>query len=399
MKSDWCWPPKSYQPAAAIERYFAEDGNLQIRGREGILGQCEDSLCERFDQSRAILLCSGTSALYAAFFAIDIRLGDEIICPTVTFHATATPALHWGAKVILVDVDPETACIDPMACEAAITPRTKAIITNAQWGHPVDQTKIRDICNRHGLRWIEDISHAHGAAWCGQQVGTWGDLACMSLGAEKILTGGIAGVLMGRNNLLIDRAVLLTHYLFRSKSDIRTSGYEVIGRTGYGLKLGAHPLAAVIIKDQLKHHFDKWVEQRTDSLMRLREGLTGMDGLRVPTVLPEVTSMGGWYGFKPWVDLARIHMSREALVLKLKAHGVDVDIPGSPPLHTLPLFNSSEFKIAGWEKAEVDIGTFPNADAYSAGTLSIPTWTGPDNEVQLQQTIRGFRKVWDEIFP
>ncbi len=393
----WRWPPHSYQPELAIERYFADDGELNIRGRDGVIARCEDLLCEKFDQPRAVLLNSGTSALYAAFFAIDLRPGDEIIAPTVTFHATATPALSWGAKVILVDVDPETACIDPVACTAAISPRTKAIVTNAQWGHPVDQPRLRALCDQHQLRWIEDISHAHGSAWQGKQVGTWGDLASMSLGAEKIVTGGMAGVLMGRDDLLVDRAVLLTHYLFRSRSDVRTPGFGPLGRTGFGLKLGAYPLAAVLIEDQLKHHFDSWVEQRTDSLMRLREGLAGLTGLRVPVIRPEVTSMGGWYGFKPWVDQQLLGITREELVSRLQQHGVEVDVPGSAALHTLPLFQDPRWQIAGWDKADLSAAKFTNADDYSHGTLSLPTFTGPDDEQKLQQTIAGFKRVWDGI--
>lgn len=89
----WRWPPHSYQPELAVERYVADDGELNIRGCDGVIARCEDLLCEKFDQPRAVLLNSGTSALYAAFFAIDLRPGDEIIAPTVTFHATATPAL------------------------------------------------------------------------------------------------------------------------------------------------------------------------------------------------------------------------------------------------------------------------------------------------------------------
>jgi len=336
-------------------------------------------------------------ALYAAFFAVGIGPGDELICPTITFHATATPAFHLGAKVVLVDVDEETACIDPQALEAAITPRTVALVTNAQWGHPVDQEEIRRICKCHGLAWIEDISHAHGASWKDRQVGTWGDLACMSLGAEKMLTGGMAGVLFGTRDDLIDRAVLLTHYLHRSTRDIRTPGFEALARTGYGLKLGAHPLAAVVVLDQLQAHFATWVAQRTDSLRRLQAGLDGLDGLRPPVIRQEVTSMGGWYGFKPWVDFETLRVSKESLVSARRAEGVEVDPPGSPPLHRLPLFSDPTLCVGKWPKADLHLRTFPSAERYSAGTLSLPTLTGPRDEERLHTTIEGFHKVWQHL--
>lgn len=385
----WTWPPCDYSPKEAIDRYLENGGSLTPKGRDGVIGECEDALCRRFDQPRAVLCCSGTMALYAAFFAVDLGPGDELICPTITFHATATPALRLGASVVLVDVDEETACIDPAALEAAITPRTKAVVTNAQWGHPVEQDRVRAICSRHGLAWIEDISHAHGATWNGRQVGTWGDLACMSLGAEKILTGGMAGVLFGRRDDLVDRAVLVSHYLHRSKNDVRTPGYKALARTGYGLKLGVHPLAAVVILDQLRNHFDRWVEERNDSLTRLAAGLSELPHLRPPVIRPEVTSKGGWYGFKPWVDFARFGMDRNELLCALRAKGAEVEVPGSPPLHSLPLFTDQK-----WSNGIpfTRIGEFPSAERYSTGTLSLPTFTGFRDEPRLQATLQAFRQ-------
>lgn len=392
----WKWPPPDYDPQPAISRYLTCGGSLTPKGRDGIIAECEDALCKRFDQPRAILLSSGTAALHTAFFAIGLEPGDELICPTVTFHATATPALHLGAKVVLVDVDSETGCIDPDAAAAAVTSRTKAIVTNAQWGHPVDQDAIRELCDRHGLAWIEDISHAHGAEWRGKQVGTWGDLTCASLGAEKMLTGGMGGLLMGRRDDLMDRAVLFSHYLFRSKQDIRTPGFEGLSRTGYGLKLGIHPIAAVVVLDQLKNYFDSWVEQRRDSLMRLREGLSALPGLVPPVIRPEVTSMGAWYGFKPWIDCEQLGIHRCDLVKALQSEGIEVDEPGSPPLHELPIFDPTRFPVGPWSKASLDPGQYPSATRYNSGTLSLPTLTDQLDESRLQDTIQAFQKVWNE---
>ena len=93
----------------------------------------------------------------------------------------------------------------------------------------------------------------------------------------------------------------------------------------------------------------------------------------------------------------KIGISREELVRRLQANGVEVDIPGSPPLHSLPLFTSDQWKIAGWSKAPVVQDQFPNADDYNAGTLSIPTLTGPDDEGSLLKTIDGFKRVWDDL--
>lgn len=390
----WRWPPGDYSAQHAIEAFLSSGESFTPRGREGIIRRCEDALCRRFDQPRCVLCCSGTMALYAAFFAVGVEAGDEVICPDITFHATVSPALRLGAGVVLIDVDPETACADPSAVEAAITSKTKALVTNAQWGHPVEQERILAICRKHGIAWIEDISHAHGAEWNSRQVGTWGDLACMSLGAEKILTAGMAGALFGRRDDLVDRAVLVTHYLHRSAKDVQTPGFEPLARTGFGLKLGAHPLAAAVILDQLENHFDRWVAERADSLSRLSRLLGDLPHVRPPVVRPEVTSMGGWYGYKPSVDFARLGIGREALVAQFHALGQEVDVPGSPPLHTLPLFANPRWNPAAQTNRETH---FPHAAAYAAGSLSVPTFTGPRDELQLQATAQAFEKIWESL--
>lgn len=392
----WSWPPQDYSPVDALQRFLSHGGSLTPQGRDGVVRDCEDVLCARFDQTRAVLCCSGTMALYAAFFAVGLGPGDELICPAITFHATASPALRLGAGVVLADVDPLTACIDPAFLEAAVTPRTKALVTNAQWGHPVDQERVRAICDRYGLAWIEDISHAHGASWRGRQVGTWGDLACMSLGAEKMLTGGMGGVLFGKSDELVDRAVLLTHYLHRSKHDVRTPGFEPLARTGYGLKLGIHPLAAVVILDQLQNHFDSWVEERRTSLTRLSTALAELPCLRPPVICPEVTSMGGWYGYKPWVDFQKIGITRESLVRRFHQRGDEVDVPGSPPLSELPLFSDSRWNASASANQK---GNFPSASQYAKGILSLPTFTGDRDAVRMEKMLESFRVLWKEHCP
>ena len=264
---------------------------------------------------------------------------------------------------------------------------------------PVEQDQILEICRQNGIFWIEDISHAHGASWNGRQVGTWGDLACMSLGTEKILTGGVGGAVLGRNDDLVDRAVLFSHCIYRSRDDVRNTRYRALSRTGFGLKLDIHPLSAVLIYDQLQNYFDTWVTQRHDSLYSLIEGLSGLPGLRPPAIADGVTSMGGWYGFKPWLDTQQIGVSREIIVKALQAEGISVKVPGSVPLHKLPILDKDRFPDGPWDN-EISSPTsrLVNADKYWAGTLSLPTFTGPSDERQLQDTITAFHKVWDGLY-
>ena len=393
----WSWPPRYSGQGDVVKNYVDGGQPLSIQGREGVIAGCEDELKRRLHRRHAILCSSGTMAIYSAWFALGISPGDEVICTTITYHATATPALHLGAKVVLVDVEPDTGNIAVNAVENAITSRTRAVATNALWGHPVEQQRIRALCDQHRLAWLEDFSHAHFSEYLGRPVGSWGDVACASLQGGKFISGGEGGVLVTDSDAVHDRAVLLGHNLKRSETCVLDPQYQPISRTGYGLKLRSHPLAAALIYDQLVHYADDWILQRKHSLERLSQGLAGLEGLRPPVVRDYVTSMGAWYGYKPWIDFARLGVTRERLVEALKAENLEVDIPGSPPLHKLPIFDPDRFPINGFEKHDNRGGAFPNAESYSAGILSLPTFTGSDDEFALTAMIHGFRKVWDHL--
>ena len=145
----------------------------------------------------ALLTSSGTMALYSAFFGLDLKPGDEAISTVYSFHATATPLLHLGAKVVFCDVEPDTGNIDPSKLGELINSRTRAVVTNHMWGHPVDVTAMQEICRRHGLAWVEDCSHAHFSGYEGKLVGSFGDVSVFSLQGNKLLTGGEGGIIKG----------------------------------------------------------------------------------------------------------------------------------------------------------------------------------------------------------
>lgn len=393
----WSWPPR-YPGMGAIMKEYVDSGQpLSIQGREGIIAECEDEFKRRLSRRHAIVCSSGTMAIYSAFFAFGIQQGDEIICPTVTYHATATPAMHLGAKVVLVDVEPDTGNIDLGAVAASISPRTRAVASNAMWGHPVRQKALRELCDRHGIFWMEDFSHAHFSEFEHRFVGTWGDIACASLQGSKLLSGGEGGLLVTDNDEFHDRAILLGHNLRRSSTCVLNADYKPIGRSGFGLKLRCHPLAATLVYDQLINHVDRWITQRHQSLTTLSEGLADLDGIRPPAIHHYVTSMGAWYGYKPWVDWSELRISRELAVRALRAENLEVDIPGSPPLHRMALFAPNQFKINEFEKFDNTVRQFPNAEAYLGGLLSLPTFTGPADEVGLQSMLEGFRKLWANL--
>ena len=142
----------------------------------------------------ALAVCNGTAALHSAMFAAGASLGREVIVPSVTWHASISPALHCGATPVFADADPETFCIDPVDVRRKLTDRTCAIVATHVYGNPADLDALLDIVDGTDITLIEDASHAHGARWRGKQAGSVGHIGCFSMQASKPISGVEAGV-------------------------------------------------------------------------------------------------------------------------------------------------------------------------------------------------------------
>ena len=173
----------------------------------------EKELAEFFGVNYTVGLNSGTDALHLALRALDIGPGDEVITTAFTFVATTEAIGIVGAKPVFVDINPDTFNIDPDKIEAAITPRTKAIIPVHLYGQPCEMDKIMDIAKRHNLRVIEDCCQAIGAKYNGKMVGSFGDFGCLSFYPTKNLGGmGDGGLIMTNSESLRDRVVALRNH-------------------------------------------------------------------------------------------------------------------------------------------------------------------------------------------
>ena len=156
--------------------------------------------------------CNGTAALLAAMYACGVGRGDEIIVPSITYWASALPAFSLGATVVFADIDPDSLCIDPSDIERHISQRTKALVPVHYCGHPADMDPIMTVARRHGLKVIEDVSHAHGGLYKGRMVGTFGDVAALSMMAGKSFAIGEAGMLCTNDRQIYERAIAFAHY-------------------------------------------------------------------------------------------------------------------------------------------------------------------------------------------
>ena len=387
------WPPEVPDLAGVVSRYIAGGYPLSIVDRSGVYAQLEDRLCELHKRRYAILTSSGTMALYSAFFGLDLKPDDEVISTVYSFHATATPLLHLGVRIVFCDVEPDTGNIDSEIIEGLITDRTKALVTNHMWGHPVDVDTISSVCRKNNLAWVEDCSHAHFSEFNNTRVGTFGDAAVFSLQGNKLLTGGEGGVLLTDNAEIYERATLLGHSLKRSINCVKDPKWSGILRTGFGLKLRMHPLAAVMILHLLENHCFEWIGCRAKTLEYFSKGLAATGKILPMARRDYVTSMGAHYGFKPRANFKGLGIDRQRFITALRAEGVDVSVPGSLPFHRLPVFEPSRYKIGTFSKADNTGRSFEGAERYYGSILSLPTFTFEKDRPMVDKYVEAFHKV------
>lgn len=166
------------------------------------IGAFEDAFSRFCGVKHAIATNNGTTALHLALVALDLKPGDEVIIPTVTYIATANAVRYCGAIPVLVDVCPDTMNIDPDDIERRITPRTKGIIPVHLYGHPADMTRVNEIASRHHLWVVEDAAEAHGAEVLGRKAGSLSTCATFSFFGNKIVTTGEGGMVTTNDDAL-----------------------------------------------------------------------------------------------------------------------------------------------------------------------------------------------------
>jgi perosamine synthetase len=394
------WPKIGDEEIAAVVELMHQRV-LSIYDRSGIIAEFEDAFAAYHGVRYALTHNAGTSALHAAFFAIGIGPGDEVIAPTYTFLATVMPILQCNGIPVLCDMDPETLNIDPDEIRKNITPQTRAIVVTHMWGHPVEMDAVCDIAQEYQLPVIEDCSHAHGATYRGRKVGTIGDIGAFSLEGHKPIVAGEGGMLITNNQDYYERAVLLGHFGDRAYQCVHLPDNRVFVDTGFGHKYRMHPLAAAIANVQLGH-LDEWNAMRRENLDYMSQQLSHVKGIEPPTTRPHVTR-GGYYGYKPLYNSQELaNLPIELYIEALRAEGVQVKRPDSRPLHLLPLFQEGRDRFyhhnCPWacphtkRNVTYQQGDLPVAERIYGRLLSLPTFTDPAKELIDQYAI-AFAKV------
>lgn len=241
----------------------------------------------------SLMLNSCTGALHVALAASGVGPGDEVIVPTMTFAATANVVEHLGATPVLVDVEPDTLCIDADAAAAAVTPRTRAIVPVHYAGHPADLDAVDALARRHDLVVVEDAAHALPASYRGVTIGSRDALTAFSFYATKNMTTGEGGALTGPPEVL-ERARM---YALHGMSKDAWNRYDRSGSWEYdiavpGFKYNMTDVQAAIGRHQLAK-LDGFHARRRAIARRYDEAFEGVEALQPPVERPDVES--GWH--------------------------------------------------------------------------------------------------------
>jgi perosamine synthetase len=288
------------------------------------INQLEDTFANYCGVDYGVAVSNGTVALHLALKALKIGEGDEVIIPDLTFAATANAVLHAGATPVLVDIEPDSWCIDPSEIEKAITTKTKAIIPVHVYGQPCDMEAIMGIAAKHGLKVIEDAAEAHGAEFKSKRVGSFGDIACFSFFGNKIITTGEGGICVTNSNELNERMRLLRDH---GMSKDKKYWHEEVG---YNYRMTN--LQASIGCAQLER-IEKILESRDEIENTYVDLLSKYDFIEWQPKLTDRRRV-------VWLVCALIKDGKRDIVMQtLRDNGVDVR-PFFYPLHEMPVFES-----------------------------------------------------------
>lgn len=301
---------------------------------------------------------SGTAALHAAYAALGLGPGDEVVMPPLTFAATANAALYQGARPVFADVDPETGLLDPAAAAAAITPRTRAVVAVDYGGLPANYDAIRGAVAREDLPIVADAAHSLGAHDGGRSVGSLADLTTLSFHPVKHITTGEGGAIATDNAEWYRRAAdFRTHGIVKDRTRLsRDEGpwYREMQGIGYNYRLT--DVQSALGSSQLAK-LDRFVAKRRAIAARYDHAFARLPALRLPGHRPGAESSWHLYVLR----VADDPPSRRPFFERLMASGLGVQV------HYLPVYMHPSYQELGYRS-----GQCPVAEDFYQRAVSVP---------------------------
>ncbi|MEA3297223.1 MAG: DegT/DnrJ/EryC1/StrS family aminotransferase [candidate division Zixibacteria bacterium] len=329
------------------------------------VGQLEGKIASLCGVKYATGVASGTDALLLALRVAGVEPGDEVITTDFSFFATAGVIHRLGAKPVFVDIEEDTFNIDPAQIEAAITPKTKAILPVHLFGQIADMDPIMEIAGKHGLKVVEDAAQAIGSEYKGRKAGSIGDFGCFSFFPSKNLGAGGDGGMIVTND---ESNYNLTRWL-RVHGAKRKYYHDMVG---YNSRLATMQAAILLVK---LPHLRKWSVQRIEHARTYGEALGGLNGVRTPVVKDYST-------FHIYNQYTMTVEKRTPLQESLKEVGIGCVVYYPVPFHKQPCFAHLGYKPED----------FPISGKSAEQVLSIPVY--PElTEAEQNEVIDTFRKT------
>lgn len=344
------WRNVGFRAVPPLLKLIARDVNTS-RGGSGPVAAFEKRFAAMTQTRYALAMNSGTATLHSAYFAVGVKPGTEVIVPSYTFFASVTPILQLGGTPVFCDIDERTLTADPDDVENRITPSTRAICVVHVFGNPAAMDRFVEIARHHDVALIEDASHAHGAIYKGQPIGSWGDVGCFSLQGQKAVSGGEAGVAVTNNPVLFDRMLALGHYgRVQDQQAAETFNMDDIS---LGLKYRPHLYGMVLALDSLSR-LEELNRLRAHNYRILSERLENCPAVRPIESYPDAVR-GGYIEFiLRYKSEHAGGWSRDAFVKAAQAEGVPIYVgsytqlgPNTRLLHESPVFGDMDLTELG----------------------------------------------------
>lgn len=342
----------------------------------------EHALCEYTGAKYAVAISNGTAALHAACYAAGITDGDEVITTPITFAASANCILYCGGTPVFADIDPDTWNIDPDKIEEKITSKTKAVIAVDFTGQAVQINKIKEICKKHNLIFIEDAAHSLGTKYNNIPVGAHADMTTFSFHPVKTITCGEGGAILTNNEEYYKKLMLFrAHGITRDVnllSQMPFNGYNEQIELGYNYRMT--DFQAALGLSQLKK-IDKFSARRKEIVAKYNKAFSEIKELILQKEIEESDTTRHLYIIR--INSKVLNASRNEIYKALNAENVGLQV------HYIPVYYHPYYQKLGYKK-----GLCPNAEDLYEEIITIPLYYSLTDD-DVDSIIEAVKKVID----
>ena len=345
------------------------------------ISELEEKLCKVTGAEYAVVCSNGTAALHIAAMAAGVGEGGEVITTPITFAASANCALYCGARPVFADIDPETYNIDPARVEAAITPRTKAVVAVDYTGQSAALDPLRKICKEHGLVLIEDGAHVIGTKYAGKPNGSISDMTTFSFHPVKTVTGGEGGAVLTNDEKLYQKLLLYrAHGITRNPEKMAHEPdgpwyYEMVDM-GYNYRMTDMQAALIISQLDKLEMFSK---RRKEIVARYNEAFAKMPQISVQKEIPESDTTRHLYILR--IVPEKLKINRRQFFDALAAENICCNV------HYIPTYYFPYYEKLGYQR-----GICPNAEKLYEEIISLPLYYAMSDE-DVESVIHGVQKL------